>query len=190
MAKPLTTFTCDGRSGLEAIPRVDKHQRAGGARAKRLEISAQHQSAMILGVQCCSASDRLCYGACLTLHRICSCVLLRKPRPSGSSTTATPCTTPTIQLAATNFPLGRDSRDRCSLSAVTAAAAAARPRLICLACRPLFFFLGKPLGPDLAELGLLGDVPRIIDRLANVAPRHCLETKSRTRPQRTGMASC
>ena len=78
----------------------------------------------------------------------------------------------TVTLATTDSPL---DRDRCSLlAAKAAAAAAARSRLIGRSSRLRFCLQCKPLGLDGVELDLLVDVPRIIDRLG--PPRDCMET--------------
>ena len=79
----------------------------------------------------------------------------------------------TVTLATTDSPL---DRDRCSLLAANAAAAAAAARspLIGRSSRLRCCLLCKPLGLDAVELDLLVDVPRIIDRLA--PPRDCMES--------------
>ena len=77
----------------------------GELRRKDWGMEAQQQSARILGVQGCSTWGRFCCRASPILHRVCSFVLLEKPRPSGNST-ATPWTIPNSNTCNYRFPPG------------------------------------------------------------------------------------
>ena len=191
----LQTFNSNGRSGHEGVPRVDKHRHAGGAPPdKKQGVQAQELSAIILGVQC--GWPHVGSFMNVGVYHFAPGLILRALIKSATQRELC-CFNSlhnyTIKHAAQISPRAETAEtDTASDAAKAAAAAAARTRLIfcsSIACRLLCGFLGQPIGSDLVQLGLLLDVPRIIERLASGPPLKWKETKPTTRPQRTGSAS-